>query len=255
MKAIIRYVLLTALRDKLFSGLFFLMLLTMFLSSFLGSTALVEGDLMKTVYASGAVRIIANIGLILFICFSIRRSFENKEIEFMLSHPISRTSLVLSYLISFFLLALLVVIVLSLAMLLFFSTNKLGLFYWAVSLFGEILIVISYAVFSSLILKSAVVSVLSTFAFYFVSRMMGFFVAMISFTDPYMSATSGNRNLELILKAISVLIPRLDLFAKSDMVIYGVKDMNIMWIYLAQIVIYISLLSCLTIFDFRKKQF
>ena len=83
----IRYLLLTALRDWLFLALPLGVIAIMGLSLFLGSTSLVEEREMALVLSAGLSRIYIMIGLILFICFHVRLSFENREIEMFLSKP------------------------------------------------------------------------------------------------------------------------------------------------------------------------
>jgi hypothetical protein len=60
---------------------------------------------------------------------------------------------------------------------------------------------------------------------------------------------------ELILMFTSILLPRLDLFAKSSWLIYGVTDVEDWFIVPIQSMIYIPLLLLMAIFDFRRKQF
>ena len=59
---------------------------------FLGSNALSEEYQMQIAFIAGSTRLILAIGMILFICFHIRRSFENKEVDFIISRPISRVT-------------------------------------------------------------------------------------------------------------------------------------------------------------------
>jgi hypothetical protein len=79
-----RYLLLTALRDKLFFALPTGVVMITALSLFLGGTSLVEQQEMAVVYSAGLGRIYIMVGLILFICFHVRRSFENREIEMLI---------------------------------------------------------------------------------------------------------------------------------------------------------------------------
>ena len=101
MNALIRYVLLTAVRDWLFIGLFAILIFACTISLFLGSTALSEQSSMQLVFLASSTRMILVVGMILFICFHIRRSFENREIDFLISRPISRSTLLFSYFFSF----------------------------------------------------------------------------------------------------------------------------------------------------------
>ncbi len=102
MNSLIRYVLLTAVRDWLFIGLFMILIFTCFISVFLGSTALSEQAAMQLAFLVASSRMILVIGLVLFICFHIRRSFENREIEFLISRPIGRSTLLFSYFFQFY---------------------------------------------------------------------------------------------------------------------------------------------------------
>ena len=72
MKSIIRYVLLTAARDKLFVGMLCLIALTVLLGGFLGSTALAEQPQMVSTYIAGGVRMVTVLGFVLFVCFHLR---------------------------------------------------------------------------------------------------------------------------------------------------------------------------------------
>src|SRR5690606_28211646 len=141
MNSILKYILLTAVRDRLYVGLFIILIAAFGISSLLGSTALVEKEQMSIVYIAGSSRMILIIGIILFVCFHIKRSFENKEVVFVLSKPISRYQFIFSYLLGFSLFSL---IVLSPAIiLLYFSkADKIGLAYWSLSMIFEMLIIV-----------------------------------------------------------------------------------------------------------------
>ena len=167
MSTTIRYILITALRDWLFLGLFIAIFCAFGISMFLGNTALVEEGQMKIAYVAGSTRIILVLGIFTFVCFHVRNAFNNKEIEVMLSRPISRTAFVFAYWLGFSAVATILVTALVIAML-FFNSDFEGLLYWGLSIILENLLVIAFAIFSSLILKSAVSSVLLCAGFYLV---------------------------------------------------------------------------------------
>src|SRR5271155_3737620 len=97
----IRYILITALRDWLFIGLLAGILLATAVSATLGSTAFIEEKEMTVTFAAGAARLILMVGMIVFVCFHIRNAFDTKEIDVILSRPISRSNLVISYWLGF----------------------------------------------------------------------------------------------------------------------------------------------------------
>jgi ABC-type transport system involved in multi-copper enzyme maturation permease subunit len=255
MFAIIRYIFLTASRDWLFIGLLASTLLASFISYFLGSTALSEQAAMQLTYIAGSSRMILTVGMILFICFHIRKSFDNREVEYTLSHSISRAHFVIAYFIAFSLLAVIVTLPPLFIIALFFKPPFIALAIWLASVILELILISSFAILASLILRSAVSATLACFAFYLVSRMMGFAVANITLPHSLEAFKSFNAVSELLLKTFSILMPRLDLFAKSNWLTYGAVDSSALYIVLTQSAIYVPIILLMSIYDFQRKQF
>ncbi|GEM_PF-179298 len=256
MFTIIRYILLTASRDWLFIGLFIAIAMAYGLSVFTGSTALTEQSHMALALFGGSSRAVLIVGLVVFVCFHVRRAFEQREIESLLSKPLSRTHIVIGYWIGLSLLSIIMVIpVVAMMLLALANVNLTGLFFWASSMACEITLVVAFALLSSLILSSAVTSVLATFGFYILSRLMGFFVAAMDNPGNML----GNGKLGSImmqgLEIISTVIPRLDLYAKSEWLVYGTASATDIWIYPVQTLVFVCLLLAMAVFDFKRKEF
>lgn len=256
MLTVIRYTLLTAMRDKLFIGLLAAIGLVYGLSIFTGSTALSEQEHMMLALFSGGSRITLVTGMIVFVCFHVHRAFDNREIESILSKPLSRTHFVIGYWLGFVMITLFMIIPISVIALNIDQTNLSGLLLWSLSLVNETILIIAFALLCSLILRSAVSAVMASFAFYFISRLMGFFVAAMFSQENLLSSggTVGQFAIPL-LKAISTVIPRLDLYAKSEWMIYGIQNQPDIWIFPAQSLIFILLLLSMAVFDLKRKQF
>ncbi len=254
MNSILKYILLTAIRDRLYVGMFIILLAALGISSIVGGTALVEQSQATIVYVAGSGRLIFTIGMILFVCFYVRRTFENREVEFVLSKSISRHSFILAYLLGFILVALLIITPL-IILLLLMKVSLLGLFYWSISLLFESLIIITFALLAALILKSAVSAVMASLGFYILARMMGFFVLTIQIPHEISDISSSDRFLKAVLKILSVAFPRLDLYGKSEWLIYGAINYADIFIILGQSLIYIPLMIFMAFYDFNRKQF
>lgn len=260
MRSIIRYTILTAIRDWLYIGILLLASCSVFLSIFLGGTALSEQGFMATAYIGGSCRMIVVIGLILFVCFHVRRSFENKEVELILTRPISRVKFVLGYFTGFALLAFTMVLPLGIIILLMQQIGMIwaspeGIFFWAASFYMECLIVMAFAFFAALMLTSAVSSVLATFAFYFLSRIFGFFLISIHNPASLMRDSKLGVIMEQVLNFIGIFVPRLDMFSKSDWLTYGVQDYQVYLLFYSSALIYIPFLLFMALLDFVRKQF
>jgi len=248
----IRYIMITALRDWLFIGLFVGILVATAISATLGSTAFIEETEMTLSFASSSSRLILMAGLIVFICFHIRNAFDTKEIDVILSRPISRSNLVISYWLGFSFVGLLLTIPVVAIIAFIGPVNFTGFIGWSISLLLEMGIVVALALFSAFTMRSAVTAVLGCMGFYILSRMMAFFV---------FTSNSGMFNdikfvgLKWALQAISTLLPRLDFFAKSDWLVYGFVSQQDWQVCIAQALVFIPLLLAATMIDFRRRQF
>jgi ABC-type transport system involved in multi-copper enzyme maturation permease subunit len=255
MKSILKYILLISIRDRLYSGLFITLITSFSLAVFLGSATLIEQQQTSLAYIAGSSRAILAIGMILFVCLNISRAFENKEVEFIISKAISRQQFILGYLAGFFIIAFLVFIPLIAAILIITDfVNKTGLLFWALSLFLELMIIISFAFLSSLILKNSFTAIMASFSFYIISRLMGVFVLAIQLPQNFIQIK--NNFPASGLKFFSIFFPRLDLFGQSRWLNYGISaDFGNFKIILLQSLIYIPLMIFMAFHDFKKKQF
>ena len=250
----IRYVLLTATRDRLFFGLLIGILAAAYISSVLGSTAMLETDQMTLAFTAASARVIIMVGLIVFIGFHMRNAFDAKEIDVLLSRPISRTTLVLSYWLGFAVVATLLVLPTIVLVGLLGTLNKHGYMLWSLSLLLESWLVVSIALFAALTIKSGVGTVLGSLAIYTLSRMMGFFIATTK-AGSLFKAAEINMGAEWTMTAISTIVPRLDFYAKSQWLIYGAKSYDDVWLVLMQSAVFIPLLIAAAVIDFKRKQF
>jgi ABC-type transport system involved in multi-copper enzyme maturation permease subunit len=253
MKSILKYILLSGARDRLYLGIFITLAASFSLSIFLGSTSLIEQQQATAAYIAGSSRAILAIGFVLFVCLSVNRAFENKEVEFIISKSISREQFILGYLLGFFIAAFLIFLPLNLAIFLVVKPNILGLLIWSISLLFELTILISFALLASLILKNSFSAIMAAFAFYIISRLMGVFVLAINLPQDLSQVKS--QFFGTALKFLSAIFPRLDLFTQSSWLAYGVSDFGSLKIILVQSLIYIPLMIFMAFHDFKKRQF
>lgn len=250
----IRYILITATRDRLFLGLFAGIVFSTLVASTIGSTAMLEPQQMTLSLSAAAARIILMVGLIVFVCFHLRAAFLSREIDVLLSRPMSRAHLVLSYWFGFACVATILVIP-TCAMLYWVGLlDRDGFVVWSLSLLLESWLVVALSLFAGFALRSAVSAVLTCLGFYVLSRMIGFFVAT---AKSGMSADKGEwvKLFRQSMEYLPVAVPRLDFFGKSEWLIYGVKEPVETLLFTGQAAIFIPLLITAAIVDFRRRQF
>jgi len=250
--SLVQYVLKAALRDKLIIAMLVLIALTCSMSIFMASSAITEQDQFLAVYASGSLRILSVLGLVIFASFFVRKSFESKDVEFLLSRPISRISFILSYAFAFCILATIIGTASGVALLVMSPTLAIyPLFLWTLSIIVEAIIMINMAFFFAMIISSAASAVLAIFAFYALSRMMGQILGIIE------NGTAGpvSQALEVVMNIVSAITPRLDLMGQTSWLVYGVgADVNLLFVAI-QGSIFLFLLLTAALLDLALRQF
>ena len=249
---LIKYVLRAALRDRLILSLVILLVLGTSLSVFMGSAAVTEQDYFALVFAAGGLRFVGVAGLVLFVVFFIRRSFEARDVEYLLSRPVGRVEFLISYAASFSLLA--IGLGAAQGLCLYIMGPHLfgaGTMLWVSSMVIENILMVNVALFFSMVLTSAASATMATFSFYVLARMMGQILGIID---------SGSRGydlkiLEVIMQGISSVMPRLDLMGQSTWLIYG-PDANLGYGFIfAQGFVFAALILLASLIDLTRRQF
>lgn len=250
---LIKYVIKAAIRDRLVLSFLALLVVTTCLSVFMGSTAVIEARQFTMVFAAGGLRIAGVVGMVLFVVFFIRRAFDTKDVEFLLSRPISRASFVMSHSMAFSILAAAAAILISFTLFIVVPNNTVseGYLLWAASLLVELIIMANAAFFFSMVLTSAVSSALAVFALYVMARMMGTLLGMLDSGLTFASADLFTA----VFQIISLIIPRLDLMAQTSWLVYDLDGgIGFGFVFLLGAV-YTSLLVAGTCVDLKRRQF
>lgn len=250
-----RYIVLTAVRDRLILGLSLALLGAILIASFLGDASFMEGRETALTFAGFSTRLILIAGLVLFVCFHVQRSFENREIDLMLSRPVSRTQFVLITWAGFsgvaIFLALLAAVLLPIAGM----PPRGALALWTGSLLLESLVMVAAALFFSLSLRSAVAAVMASFGFYLVARMEGFLLGVVQADWNSRAVDALGDVVSNAIYVVGLVMPRLDLFGQTWWLAHGVGEVDGIVPLLAQAGVYLPLLLAAAVFDFRRRRF
>ena len=250
MKSIILQILYAFKRDALFIGTTIFLILCSCFSAFLGSNAVVEANEAKIVYTAGISRVVVVIGFVIFVSFYIKRMFENHEIEVILSHSISRVKVLLSLFVGFALTLIFLLLPLFL-ILLILKANFINTLIWFISVYFEGIIMLSFTLCCSLIIKSFVHALTSCFLMYLIGRIIGNFIAYISLSFQLNLYSIGCS----LLKALSLFIPRLDLFGKTSWLLYGDWSLSTFGIFILQMIVFCGIFLSIAVFDLKRKEF
>ncbi|MBP7721739.1 MAG: hypothetical protein KA155_04290 [Alphaproteobacteria bacterium] len=250
-RPLVLYVLTAALRDRLVMAMIITLVVGTSLAVFLGSAAIAEKQQFALVFAGAGLRLAGVLGLVLFTVFFIRRSFDARDVDFILSRPVSRVEFLLSYAAGLSLLALGMAAAQTLCLYIIggnlFGPSHIS---WAVSIAFENIIMVNAALFFSMILSSAATAATATAGFYILARLMGQLLGIIDSTG---KGTFIYNLMEYILQAISAVMPRLDLMAQTSWLIYG-EAVEISSILL-QGAIFTILIITAALIDLVRRQF
>jgi ABC-type transport system involved in multi-copper enzyme maturation permease subunit len=251
--SLVKYVLKACVADKIIWAFMAAFAVLSSVSMFLGDASVIEQNQFSLVFCAGSLRLAAVLGIVLFIVFFIRRSFESRDIELLLSRPLSKLSILMSYAGAFSILAILMASAVAACVYLVSSEIMVqGYVMWSFSLISELLIVAFVAFFFASLLSSAAVATLMTLMFYMLGRMMGQLLSIIE--TKQLQAWYAD-TAEIMMQAISMLVPRFDLMGQTSWLLYDVQG-DVGWFFLVmQPLVYNALIFTALAYDFNKKQF
>lgn len=247
-----RYILLAAFRDRFFLSLVGILVLVVSLSVFFGSSVVTEQDQFARSFGAFGFRLFGVISLVLFITTYLRRCFESRDIDYLLSRPIGRIKFILTHAAAFSFLSLLTALILG-GVTILLEVGSLGRsdFIWWISLAVEFMIMANVAMFFAFVMTSSTACMIIVFTFYLLARLMGEILGILNnkVYDGLMLLLSKS------MEVISIFIPRLDLMGQSKWVLYGIEpDISIGFIF-GQGIIFTLLIIGASILDMHKRQF
>lgn len=255
MNATIRYVLLTAIRDRFMLAIVLALLAMVGLCKLLAASALLEGQQLGLAYGGELSRLILVLGLSIFISFHVRRLHETREIEAILARPISRGGFVIGYFAGFSAVALLLAVVDGPLMMAGLGASGGGFLEWEASLLLEVLIVVAVALFAAMAVPTPAGAVLVTIGLYGLGRLGAYLLAIAHAGTGAADQEGLNQGTNAAMWLVAALMPRLDLFGQSVWLTGGGGASWGIGLQLLQVAIYVPLLLIATIRDLHVKTF
>lgn len=250
--SLFRYILIAARRDRFFLSVFFLLIITICLAVFFGSSVVTEQDRFATTVAAFGFRLFGVTALVFFTVSYIRRSFESRDIDYLLSRPIGRVRFVLTHAAGFSFLALITAVLLGGTTVALESINlHQGILLWWVSIAAEFVIMANVAMFFSFVIGSTTACMAAAFSFYLLSRLMGEILGILQkgADGPILMLLSK------LMELISIFIPRFDLLGQTKWILYGIPPEISVGFILAHAGIFLSLIVGATVIDLHRRQF
>lgn len=247
-----RYILKAAGRDRFFLSLFGILAIVISLSVFFGASVLVEKQQFARVFTAFGFRLFGIVALVLFVVSFIRRSFEARDVDYLLSRPISRIQFILGHAAAFSVLGLLAAFLLGGAtVVLEIGALQPGVFLWWASIAMEFVIMANVAMFFAFVMTSSTACIMIVFSFYLLSRLMGEILGILQKPVDSILMIGMSKTMEFI----SIFIPRLDMMGQTKWLLYGMVDVISLGFIFAQALVFICVVICACILDMYRRQF
>lgn len=220
------------------------------LCEYISSVALIEAREFQMSIYSTLMRWSAVLVLIQFSVSSVSREWNEKGLDYVLAMPLSRGHYVIGKALG---LAWLAGIFVALALLAFslyqFNISTLA---WLTSLFLELLIVASLALFVAISLQNSAVAAAVVIAFYVLCRALAS-IELLASQPLVQSKETAQVFIENFVSGLSQLFPALYQFADSQWLLYAQLDTAMLLSNFIQCVVYCGLLLSAAMFDLYRK--
>lgn len=250
---LIGYIGKAVVRDRLVMVMLGLMLMAGVLSIILSGATLMEQRQFSMASLASSIRLVAIIGMVVFISFFQRRAYEYREIDYLLATPVGRYRYLFSVALAFILLSLFLSLVMGAVVVLLQRHINEALVYWTVSAFVELSLTVTFTLFLSMRLRSATVCAMLSLAFYTLARLLGAVLGVID--SPLLDDMKYLEFFRHAVSFIAVFIPRFDLLAQSQWLIYGQVEGITPWLLAGQWSAFTALFLTCAFFDLRRNQF
>lgn len=217
---------------------------------FVAQLAITETREVQAALLASSLRLTAVFLIALFVINGITREFNDKVVDLMFSMPVPRAGYYIGKLAGFFLLSVLCVIPVGMLMALF--TTPDAALQWSLSLNLELLIVCAASLLFAFAFGQVTPAFSAFAAFYLISRSIGAIQLMAH--GPLADHGSISQALMTrLIDGIAYLLPDLDLFTRTDWVVYPSLDWADLLPIAAQTLIYAVLLTGVALFDLYRR--
>ena len=229
----------------------------------LGQTMMVEQTEATITFFAAAARISLAFLILSFIAISLARDFETKEIELIFSKSISRSDLLFSLICSSIIVNIVAVLLIIPFHFILGTGFDTGLLLWCITLWLEVSLLGILAIFLGLTISHAAITILAGLGWYVLARLLGVFLDTLDYNkdNTIISSLSNIDNIDFnfilnnLFYIITLITPRLDLFADSSWLVHSINDWNIISFASVQAITCVFILVIFSLYDLKQKSF
>lgn len=248
---IARYSFLEAIRNRLFILALVGLICAYGLSEFISELAITESREYVSSILAFFLRFFCVFVIGLFVITSVVREFNDKGFDYILALPYPRHAYYLGKFLGFSLLS--IVIAFSVSVILCFYTGLAPALFWCLSLVFELFIIVALSLLFVFTFKQVTQAFSGVMAFYLLARSMET-IQLVSDSPLLSTNTLSQEFINSLLDLIAFVMPRLDIFARSEWLAYSNLDVTALYINFLQMFVYVVLLSACSLFDLYRME-
>jgi ABC-type transport system involved in multi-copper enzyme maturation permease subunit len=219
------------------------------LSGFLSQVAITEGAALQAAVAAAVLRGCAVFLIAAHVVASVVREANDKGLELALALPISRYEWYLGKLLGFACVGALLASLFALPLLIWAGPANLAA--WWLALSAELALVAAAALFFATALGQTAAAIAATAGLYLLARAISAIQAIAS--GPLAGESLADRAAHWLVDTLALLLPRLDLVARGDWLLYGAPPAGELAPALGGLGLYILLLAAAGLFDISRR--
>ena len=249
--AIIRLIVLEAIRTRLPWLLAIVMLTAFGIAQFLGQVAIIEESQIQATLQGAILRVAAVFIIVTFVVTSMVREANDKVTELLLSQAAPRTAYFFGKLAGYAAVAALVAIAFSIPLLL--VAPAAGLLAWALSLACELTLMAALSLFCVLSLTQVLPAISAAAGFYFLGRSLAA-MKLIAEASVSTSPSQADQAISALVSTIALVLPSLDQMTLSAWLVSAPAPAAVGSV-IVQAALYTTLLAAASLFDLYRKNF
>ena len=217
---------------------------------FARSLALTEEHALALAFAAPAARLLAVLIVALSAIVSVSREQADRTLLLALAAPMSRTVWIAGKALGLIVMAVVTAVILTLPVLAF-GPPPAALLAWSLTLALELSVIAAVALAIAIVLTQVPPAVCAVLAFYVLARDLHVVQLLAQRAQDYSDLGPAGP----VVQAVSLLFPRLDLFARTDWLLATPVSAADLATVAAQAVVYLLLALCVATLDLRRAQF
>jgi ABC-type transport system involved in multi-copper enzyme maturation permease subunit len=229
-----------------------LYLIGLLLSQFIMELSIINSQSIAAGFLADFLRYSLVLLMLLMVTSNVAEDFEYRQIERILTMPISRWQ----YIAAQFLVAMLTALVLVLPGLIvfgFYASFETAA-YWTVALWLEVLLVGLIGLLTILSLEKVPVAVFVSLSVYLLSKLSGLISRMLQESVYLSDGALSSRFAETVFSGILYILPGLESFAESDVYFEQLALTPLLITQLLSVSVYVLLILSVCLVDFYRKE-